>query len=196
MQLRVLHSRNSLTCSAVIGNPDTSRPPSVTHVSWQQDEQCGLRHLFRLDPYTAGCGISAPAQSQGPVHLESTVERVALGRILLPTLRLSHGSIIPSVLYTLHSFQQLSASLDITLDETVQRQCVGWYSTVGIATTLRAGRSGNRISVEARFSTLVQTGPGAHPASCTMGTGSFPEESGWGAALTTHRHLAPRLKEE
>ena len=25
-----------------------------------------------------------------------------------------------------------------------------------------------------RFSALVQTGPGAHPASCTMGTGSFP----------------------
>ena len=25
----------------------------------------------------------------------------------------------------------------------------------------------------ARFSAHVQTGPGAHPASCTMGTGSF-----------------------
>ena len=39
---------------------------------------------------------------------------------------------------------------------------------------LRAGRSGDRIPVEARFSATVQTGPGAHPASCTMGTGSFP----------------------
>jgi hypothetical protein len=28
--------------------------------------------------------------------------------------------------------------------------------------------------VEARFSAPVQTGPGAHPASDTMGTGSFP----------------------
>jgi len=28
--------------------------------------------------------------------------------------------------------------------------------------------------VEARFSAPVQTGPGAHPASYTMGTGSFP----------------------
>jgi hypothetical protein len=28
--------------------------------------------------------------------------------------------------------------------------------------------------VGARFSALVQTGPGAHPASYTMGTGSFP----------------------
>jgi len=28
--------------------------------------------------------------------------------------------------------------------------------------------------VRARFSTPVQTGPGSHPASFTMGTGSFP----------------------
>jgi len=27
--------------------------------------------------------------------------------------------------------------------------------------------------VGARFSAPIQTGPGAHPASCTMGTGSF-----------------------
>jgi len=40
--------------------------------------------------------------------------------------------------------------------------------------SLRAGRSGDRISVETRFSAPVQNGPGAHPASCTTGTGSFP----------------------
>jgi len=28
--------------------------------------------------------------------------------------------------------------------------------------------------VGARFSPSVQTGPGAHPATCTMGTGFFP----------------------
>jgi len=28
--------------------------------------------------------------------------------------------------------------------------------------------------VGARFSSHFQTGPGAHPASCTMGTGSIP----------------------
>ena len=32
----------------------------------------------------------------------------------------------------------------------------------------------DRIPVETRFSAHVQTCPGAHPASCTMGTGSFP----------------------
>ena len=49
----------------------------------------------------------------------------------------------------------------------------GRDSSVGIATMLRAGRSGDRIPVEARFSAYVQTGPGAHLASCTMGTGSL-----------------------
>jgi len=50
---------------------------------------------------------------------------------------------------------------------------------------LRAGRSGNRIPVGARFSAPAQTGPGAHPASCTMGTGHFPGvKSGRGVTLT------------
>ena len=39
----------------------------------------------------------------------------------------------------------------------------------------------------------VQTGPGAHPASCTMGTGSFPGvKCGRGVLLTTHSLLALR----
>jgi len=40
--------------------------------------------------------------------------------------------------------------------------------------SLRAGRSGDRILVVARLSAPVQTGPGARPASYSMGTGSFP----------------------
>jgi len=47
-------------------------------------------------------------------------------------------------------------------------------SSVGISTELRAGRSGDRIPVGAKFSAPVQNGPGAHQASCTMSTGSFP----------------------
>jgi hypothetical protein len=42
------------------------------------------------------------------------------------------------------------------------------------------------------FSTPVQNGPGAHLASCAMGTGSFPGvKYGWGVLLTTHHLLVP-----
>ena len=39
---------------------------------------------------------------------------------------------------------------------------------------LWAERSGDRIPVGSRFHAPVQTCPGAHPASCTRGTASFP----------------------
>ena len=43
-----------------------------------------------------------------------------------------------------------------------------------------------------RFSAPVQTGPGAHPASCMVGTGSFRGvKSGWGVTLTPHPFLVP-----
>ena len=65
-------------------------------------------------------------------------------------------------------------------------------SSVGIATELRAGRSG----IESRWGQdfpPVQTGPGAHPGSCAMGTGSFPGiKCGRGVLLTTHPLLVPR----
>jgi len=64
-------------------------------------------------------------------------------------------------------------------------------SSVGIATELRAGRSW----IESRWGRdfpPVQTGPGAHPASCKMGTGSFPGvKCGRGVLLTTHPLLVP-----
>jgi hypothetical protein len=41
-----------------------------------------------------------------------------------------------------------------------------------MATELRAGRSGDRISVGAKFFAHVQTGPGEIPG--TVGTGYFP----------------------
>jgi hypothetical protein len=44
----------------------------------------------------------------------------------------------------------------------------------GMSQSLRAGRARDPILVEARFSAPVQTGPGAHPDSYTMGIGSFP----------------------
>jgi hypothetical protein len=46
-------------------------------------------------------------------------------------------------------------------------------SSVGIATELRAGRPGIE-SPWGRDFPSVQTGPGAHPASCKMRIGSLP----------------------
>jgi hypothetical protein len=62
--------------------------------------------------------------------------------------------------------------------------------------TLRAGRSGDRISVGVRFSALVQTGPGAHPASYTMGTETFPGVQRPGHGDDHPPHLVLRLKKD
>ena len=57
---------------------------------------------------------------------------------------------------------------------------------------LWAGWSGDRMPVGTRFAVLVQTGPGAHPASCTMGTWFFPRvKSCRGVMLTPHKLLVP-----
>ena len=65
-------------------------------------------------------------------------------------------------------------------------------NSVGVATELRTGRSG----IESRWGRdflPVQTGPGAHPASCKMVTGSFPwVKCGRGVLLTTHPLLVQR----
>ena len=68
---------------------------------------------------------------------------------------------------------------------------VGWYSD-----SLQAGRTRDRIPVGARFCAPIQTGPGAYPASYTMGTGSFPGVKRPGLGVGHPPHLAPRLKKE
>ena len=65
-------------------------------------------------------------------------------------------------------------------------------SSVGIATELRAGRSGDRIPVGQDFPP-VQTGPLTHPASCTIGTRSFSGvKYGRDVLVTIHPLLVPR----
>jgi hypothetical protein len=67
-------------------------------------------------------------------------------------------------------------------------------SSVGIRDSLRAGESGYRNQVEVRFSAPVQTGLGAHPASYTMGTGSFQGVKRPGRGVDHAHLLVPRLK--
>ena len=76
-------------------------------------------------------------------------------------------------------------------------QYLGPGSVAEYSDWLRAGRSGDRLAVGSRFSAPVQTGPGAHPASCTTGTGSFPGvKSGRGVTLTPHPLLVPLVMKE
>ena len=61
---------------------------------------------------------------------------------------------------------------------------------------LWAERSGDRIPVRARFSAPDQTGPGAHPSSYALGTGSFSGVKRPGRSVDHPPHLEPRLKKE
>jgi hypothetical protein len=76
-------------------------------------------------------------------------------------------------------FMPLLTILRGRVAQSVYRLATGW--------TVRGSNPGG-----ARFSAPVQTGPRAHPASCTMGTGSFPGvKSGRGVTLTPHPLLMP-----
>jgi len=63
---------------------------------------------------------------------------------------------------------------------TVYRLVTGWVAR------------GSNPSGGAKFSATVQTGPGAHPASCTIDTAPFHAlKSGRGVTLTLHPLLVP-----
>ena len=57
--------------------------------------------------------------------------------------------------------------------------------------SMRAGRAGDRIPMGARLSAPFQTGTGEHPASCTMGTGTFRVVKGPRRGVDHPHHLAP-----
>ena len=73
---------------------------------------------------------------------------------------------------------------------------VGWDSSVGIVTHYGLDGPGIKSQWGARFSTPIQTGPGAHPTSYAVGTGSFPGVKKLGHGLDHLPHLALRLKKE
>jgi hypothetical protein len=73
----------------------------------------------------------------------------------------------------------------------------GPSSVVRVATDY--GLDGPEIEYrcKARFSAPLHTGPGAHPASCTMSTWSFlGGKCGRGVTLTPHRLLVPLVMKE
>ena len=74
---------------------------------------------------------------------------------------------------------------------------VGRDSSVRIVTRYGFDGPGVESRWGARFSASVETDPGAHPASCSMGTGSFlGVKSGRGVTLTPHPLLVPLVMKE
>ena len=77
-----------------------------------------------------------------------------------------------------------------------------WWDRIAYSqysNSLQAGWSRHQIPVRVTFSTPIQTGPGAHPASYTIHSTSFlggRGSGGRGVALTTHPHLVQRIKKE
>ena len=76
-----------------------------------------------------------------------------------------------------------SAGWDLKTGPTASETEVRTYFLYSLPNTMR----GSNPVGGARIFAPVQTGPGAHPASSTMGTESFPGvKSGWGVTLTPH----------
>jgi len=79
-----------------------------------------------------------------------------------------------------------SQPICVIFQERLLKVLSGPGSSVGIATCYGLAGLGSNPG-GATFSAPVQTGLGAHPASCTMGTGSFlGVKSGRGLTLTPH----------
>jgi hypothetical protein len=68
--------------------------------------------------------------------------------------------------------------------------------SVGIETCYGLDGLGMESRWGAKFFAPIQTGPGAHPTSYTMGTGSFPGVKRPGRGVDHPPHLAQRLKKE
>jgi hypothetical protein len=73
---------------------------------------------------------------------------------------------------------------------------VGRYSSVGKATRYGLDGPGIQTRWGTRFSASVQSGPGAHPATCTTGTGSFPRVKRQRSGVDHPPHVTSRLKKE
>jgi len=73
---------------------------------------------------------------------------------------------------------------------------MGRDSSVGIATRYGLDGPGIESRWTERFSAPVQAGPGAHPASYTMGNGTLPGVKRPGSGVDHPPHIAPRLKKE
>jgi hypothetical protein len=98
-----------------------------------------------------------------------------------------HGSRTIAKVTIIYLFIHYRLFTGMCLEKTMSLGYRGPGSIVGIGTGYGLGGPGIESRWGARFSAIVQNGPGAHPASCTMGTGSFPGvKSGRGVTMTPY----------
>jgi hypothetical protein len=122
--------------------------------NWMQ----GLRHCARIHFHVCTSGIRTTIDCMRLIFVCVCVCVRALKRgILQNWIRL---------LVTLSIFLWLSYSV-------VPSRSVGRDSSVGIETRYGLDRTGIESIGGTRFSAPVQSGPGVHPFSCTVGTGSI-----------------------
>ena len=90
-----------------------------------------------------------------------------------------------SLLFTILILNRIGLCLWAGRAQSVERLATGW--------TVRGSSSGGGGE---RYSPPVQTDPETHPASTTIGTGSFPGVKRPGRGDNHPTHLAPKLKKE
>ena len=90
----------------------------------------------------------------------------------------------------------LEARYVLGIVESFDTRNMGRDSAVGIANGYGLDGPGIESWWGSRYSTPVQTYPGVHPASSTMGTGSFPGVKRLGRGVDHPPHIEPRLKKE
>ena len=113
------------------------------------------------------------------------------------TLREHEGAWFASDWLKFSCIMSQAAARAVALCNThTHRVFIGRDGSVGIATGYGLDSPGIEFRWGARFSAPVRTVPGAHPASYTMGTGSFPVVRRPGSGVDHSPYLALRLKKE
>ena len=171
----------------------TKLPYSVPFRQWRPYWRSGQYSKCDLEFVISGQTSSSPSKStmsyknawSSRIH-DTEVSRFSLTKIT--TTR--KAPFVPVVLIWYHAHSP-------KMNNHLLSPCLWSGYLIRHSDWLRAGRSGDRIPVGARFSAPVQTGPGAHPFSCKIGTGSFPgAKSGRGVTLTPHPPSSAVVKKE
>ena len=166
-----------LTTEATLdpAHPIHSLAPNVCKIHFRLELQrsfysaCKGSCLLGRDAVQVSAGLLSPSLVE---HSGSTV---CLNPDHKQVPRLStHGITFQTLTSVSHTFAMQSLPFRLSYLNITQARYRGPRQLSRYSDLLRAGRSGHRIPVGARFSAPVQTGRGAHPASCKMATGSFP----------------------